>query len=49
MSEAPPIRRLPYIVLTIAVAAATAGVTALLINISERKAEGATPSCVSRR
>ena len=36
-------RRWPYIVLMVVVAAATAGVTALLISISERKAEARNP------
>jgi nitrite reductase (cytochrome c-552) len=38
-----PARALPYVVLIVAVAAATAGVTALLLNVGERKAEERTP------
>ena len=33
----------PYVLLIVVVAAATAGITALLLNISERKAEARTP------
>ena len=33
----------PYLVLTVVVAAASAGVTALLVNVAERKAEERTP------
>lgn len=36
-------RALPYLVLMVVVAAATAGVTALLLNVGERKAEARTP------
>ena len=36
-------RALPYLVLMVVVAAATAGVTALLLNVGERKAEERTP------
>jgi nitrite reductase (cytochrome c-552) len=36
-------RALPYVVLVVVVAAATAGVTALLLNVGERKAEERTP------
>jgi nitrite reductase (cytochrome c-552) len=44
MTEAPQKSRLwPFVVLLVVVIAATAGVTALLINISERKAEARNP------
>jgi nitrite reductase (cytochrome c-552) len=36
-------RAAPYVLLIVVVAAATAGVTALLLNIAERKAEARTP------
>ena len=45
MRQTTPIRgrAWPYILLLVLVAAATAGVTALLLNVSERKAEGREP------
>ncbi len=44
MNETPRKPRiLPFVILLVVVIAATAGVTALLLNISERKAEGRNP------
>ncbi len=41
--SAPRRRLLPYVILMVVVAVATAGVTALLINVTERKAEARVP------